>query len=340
MARKVRVEYPGAVYHVMSRGNRREAIFLDDKDRYRFLDTLAEACERTGFLIHSYVLMTNHYHLLLETPEANLVAGMRWLQGTYTIRFNIRHGLAGHLLQGRYKAIPVDPDESEYFRMVSEYIHLNPARAGLLAKQKPDLASYAWSSYRAFIGGKPFPSWLTRRRVFDTTGLRGEGPGARRRYRLYMGAKVSEVLGARSATELESEWRQIRGGWYLGGAQFRDCLEELADRAVRGKRRASFDHSGLQGHDERVALEWLRRALSALGMKESELAALRPSDPRKQAVVWLLRSRTVVSGAWLDNRLTVGHASNISRAVLAYRGMPADRVRRRLKKIILQVCKD
>ncbi len=123
-------------------------------------------------------------------------------------------------------------------------------------------------------------------------------------------------------------------------AQFRDRLEELADRAVRGKRRASFDRSGLQGHDERVALEWLRRALSALGMKESELVALRPSDPCKQAVVWLLRSRTVVSGAWLDNRLTVGHASNISRAVLAYRGMPADRVRRRLKKIILQVCKD
>ncbi len=95
MARKVRVEYPGAVYHVMSRGNRREAIFLDDKDRYRFLDTLAEACERTGFRIHSYVLMTTLYHLLLETPEANLVAGMRWLQGTYTIRFTIRHGFGG-----------------------------------------------------------------------------------------------------------------------------------------------------------------------------------------------------------------------------------------------------
>jgi len=99
MPRTVRIEYAGAVYHVMCRGDRREAIFLGDADRELFLATLAEMCARTGILIHSYVLMTNHYHLLLETPQPNVVAGMKWFQGTYTQRFNARHRLSGHLFQ-------------------------------------------------------------------------------------------------------------------------------------------------------------------------------------------------------------------------------------------------
>ena len=102
MARSVRIEYEGAVYHVMSRGDRGESIFWDDEDRRRFLSTLGEACERSGAGILSYVLMGNHYHLLMATPEGNLVATMKWLQGTYTARFNARHRLRGHLFQGRY----------------------------------------------------------------------------------------------------------------------------------------------------------------------------------------------------------------------------------------------
>ena len=106
MPRKPRVEFAGAVYHVMCRGDRQEEIFWEDGDRECFLDTLWESCDRTGWQIHAYVLMGNHYHLLLETPEANLVAGMRWFQGTYTARFNARHRVCGHLFQGRYKALP------------------------------------------------------------------------------------------------------------------------------------------------------------------------------------------------------------------------------------------
>jgi putative transposase len=103
MARTVRIEYPGAVYHVMCRGDRREEIFRGDADRELFLTTLAQMCGRTGMLIHSYVLMSNHYHLLLETPEANLVAGMKWFQGTYTQRFNRGHRVSGHLFQRKRK---------------------------------------------------------------------------------------------------------------------------------------------------------------------------------------------------------------------------------------------
>ncbi len=130
MARPLRIEYPGATYHVMARGNQGRAIFKDDQDRRRWVETLAEACGKTGWRIHAYVLMHNHYHVLAETPEGNLVAGMKWLQGTYTQRYNGRHQCCGHLFQGRYKAVPVEAENAGYLETVSTYIHLNPARAG------------------------------------------------------------------------------------------------------------------------------------------------------------------------------------------------------------------
>ncbi len=145
MARKPRVEFEGATYHVMCRGNRQEAIFKDNKDHGQFLDTLEEVSERNGWRIHAFVLMGNHYHLLLETPEANLVDGMRWLQSTYTQRFNARHRVRGHLFQGRYKALPVD--QGEYFRTVADYIHLNPARAHAFDLKTGQLTDYKWSSF-------------------------------------------------------------------------------------------------------------------------------------------------------------------------------------------------
>ena len=108
MARKLRVQYPGALYHLMNRGDRREPVFKDDTDRERFLATLGEACGKTGWQVHALCLMPNHFHLVLETPQANLVAGMKWLLGVYTGRFNRRHRLFGHLFSGRYKSLVVD----------------------------------------------------------------------------------------------------------------------------------------------------------------------------------------------------------------------------------------
>ncbi len=177
MARAVRIQYAGAFYHVMCRGDRREAIFLGDEDRELFLETLAEMGARGGALLHSYVLMSNHYHLLLETPEANLVAAMKWFQGTYTQRFNRRHRLSGHLFQGRYKAVPVEDGSEGYFSLVSDYIHLNPVRARLLDADDPKLAEYRWSSLASFVREKRLPSWLRRDRVMSALGLPDEGAG-------------------------------------------------------------------------------------------------------------------------------------------------------------------
>ncbi|MEI7776643.1 MAG: transposase, partial [Verrucomicrobiota bacterium] len=143
MARKARVEFAGGVYHGLDRGDRREAIFRDDVDRRRFVETLGEVCGRTGWRVHAFVLMSNHYHLMIETPEANLVAGMRWFQTTLTVRYNRRHRLSGHLFQGRYSraerdrpresaarraatevavnAVVVDAEERRYFAVLSDY---------------------------------------------------------------------------------------------------------------------------------------------------------------------------------------------------------------------------
>jgi REP element-mobilizing transposase RayT len=129
----------------MNRGDRREDIFRGDPDRELFLTTLGEACARTGWQVHAYCLMRNHFHLVMETPRANLVAGMKWLLGTYTARFNRRHKFFGHLFSGRYKSLLVEGSGNGYLRTVCEYVHLNPARARLLPP-KARLADFRWSS--------------------------------------------------------------------------------------------------------------------------------------------------------------------------------------------------
>jgi putative transposase len=180
MPRKARVEFAGAAYHLLDRGDHREPIFRDERDREIFLTTLGQVCARTGWRVHAWVLMTNHYHLLVETPQPNLVAGMRWFQTTYTVRFNRRHHLSGHLFQGRYKAVVVNPDEDGYFVTLSDYIHLNPVRARMIALDGR-LFDYRWSSYRWYAMKKERPEWFEPARVLDELGS-GDTAEGRRRY--------------------------------------------------------------------------------------------------------------------------------------------------------------
>jgi len=154
MARAWRIEYEGALYHVLSRGNERRDIFLDDDDRRMFLTGLAEAGERFALDVFGYVLMGNHYHLLLRTRRANLSKAMQWLGLSYTTRFNFKHSRSGHLFQGRFKSMLVENDA--YLLQLSYYIHRNPLRAGMVER----LADYRWSSYRAYAYGKRVPEWL------------------------------------------------------------------------------------------------------------------------------------------------------------------------------------
>ena len=137
MPRPLRVEYPGGIYHLMSRGDHGESIFRDDADRRTFMSTLGEACAKTGWQVHAWCLMGNHFHLVAETPRPDLVAGMKWLLGTYTGRFNRRHELFGHLFSGRYKSLVIDERGGDHLRTACDYVHLDPVRAGLVALDGP-----------------------------------------------------------------------------------------------------------------------------------------------------------------------------------------------------------
>ena len=302
------------------------------------LQTLEETHERTGWVLHSYVLMPNHYHLLLETPEPNLVVGMKWFQGTYTQRYNRRHRLAGHLFQGRYKAIPVEADEPEYFQVASDYIHLNPARAKLCGREGPNLLNFGWSSFPAFVQQARLPAWVCRSRLFGSLGLPNEGRGSRRRYAARVAEMAAEVCDEEATEGQQEAWRKLRRGWYLGSETFRDRLMDRIDDAVRGKRRASYVSAGMQQHDEREAGRLLKKALTRTEVSLAELRRRRQTDTLKQGVAWLIKSRTVVGDEWICRKLDMGTRTNVSRAVQAYRS-PGDRARRRLKRK-LHICAD
>ena len=154
MVRPLRIEYPGAHYHVINRGNAGEIIFKSNRDREKFLEYLEKAVDRFGIVIHSYCLMSNHYHLLIETPNANLSAAIQWLNVSYATYFNKKRNRQGHLFQGRFKAILVDVDE--YLIHVSRYIHLNPVKAKIVEFPQ----DYVWSSYATIIGENNKPDWL------------------------------------------------------------------------------------------------------------------------------------------------------------------------------------
>ncbi len=211
MARPLRIEFPGAIYHVTARGNAREAIFHEDADRELFLDALGEVVARFGWLCHAYCLMDNHYHLLIETPKGNLSLGMRQLNGVYTQRFNRRHARVGHLLQGRFKAIVVERET--YLLELARYIVLNPVRAKIVKH----LDRYPWSSYPATVGAAPASSWLSIDWILGQ--FARTRSIAQQRYAAF-------VLQGKL---LPSPWPEVKGQVLLGSEAFLDKTRPLLE---------------------------------------------------------------------------------------------------------------
>lgn len=206
MARPLRIEYPGALYHVTTRGNAQQDIYLDDEDRQEFLVVLARVVSRFHLLLHAYCLMDNHFHLLVETPEANLSKAMRQLNGVYTQAFNRRHQRVGHVLQGRFKAILVDRDS--YLLELCRYVVLNPVRV----KRTRKAETYPWSSYGAMAGLVPTPPYLTTDWLLSQFGR--QRAVAQRKYQAFVAEGISQ----------ESLWKEVRGQVLLGSEQFIDRL--------------------------------------------------------------------------------------------------------------------
>ena len=287
----------------MDRGDRLEAIFHDDGDRELFLKTLGQACGRTGWRVHSYILMGNHYHLLLETPEANLCVGMKWLQSTYTIRFNARHKQRGHLFQGRYKAVIVDGEDGTYFRTLSDYIHLNPVRARML-EDGGKLMDYRWSSYPALVKGKR-SEWLMAEWVLSGVGESDHARG-RRSYRETLERRAEEER-AGGAIE-EGMLKALRRGWCFGSEEFRQRIVEKLTKG-EGKPRGQIRNA----HDEREARRLIAAGLAEFGLTAGQLESLAKGDVRKIAIAYAIKKRTGMGNEWIARELVMGVASRVSR---------------------------
>ncbi|MDZ8119381.1 transposase [Pontiella agarivorans] len=311
MGRVPRIEFAGALYHVMSRGNRQSDIFLNNDDYTLFMSTLDEACNRTGWKIHAFVLMRNHYHFLLETPEPNLVDGMRWLQGTYTKRFNIRYKLWGHLFQGRYKALVVDPQQ-EYFRTVGNYIHLNPARAHCFDPKNQLLQTFEWSSYPLYLSKDLRPDWLDVNRLLGAHGLE-DSPSGLSQFAESTQARATLVAYSDNPAEFDEAWSRIRRGWAFGDDAFRESLQERIGERLTGNHRSSYSGEAIQMHDICEAERLLEECLKKLHVSRDSLPNLKKSDPAKKVIAWHIRKRVSIRNQWISEQLHLGNPSNLSR---------------------------
>ncbi|MGQ9571301.1 MAG: REP-associated tyrosine transposase, partial [Thermodesulfovibrionales bacterium] len=209
MARPLRIEYGEAVYHITSRGNARDKIFNDDRDKEKFLEVLDSVVKRYNWLCRAYCLMDNHYHLLIETPDANLSMGMRQLNGVYTQAYNRRHKRPGHIFQGRYKAILVQKEN--YLLELCRYVELNPVRAKM-AKKPED---WKWSSYSAIVGLRKIPEYLTADWILSQFGSKKKT--AQKRYKEF-------VL---QGMQKESPWTELQGQILLGEEGFVEKFKDL-----------------------------------------------------------------------------------------------------------------
>ncbi|VAW70301.1 hypothetical protein MNBD_GAMMA10-2341 [hydrothermal vent metagenome] len=235
MARPLRIEYAGALYHVTSRGDRREDIFHGDEDRLIWLDVFSQVCSRFNWRCHAWCLMDNHYHILIETAESNLSQGMRQLNGVYTQKTNRKYKRAGHVFQGRYKAILVQKDE--YLLELSRYVVLNPVRAGMVK----EVQEWPWSSYGAMTGESPVPDWLETDWLLACFGKQRKRTIAR------------YIDFVRTGAGLPSVWEGLKYQMYLGNDKFVESMQHKLDDS---KKESLSEISRLQRRPLARSLQW------------------------------------------------------------------------------------
>jgi len=323
MARRVRIEFAGAFYHVMAKGHRGEAIYQDDEDRIHFLKTLGDTCARTGWRVHAWVLMSNHYHLLIETPEPNLVVGMQWLQNTITRRWNTRHQISGCLFGDRYKAVLVEGESEFHYESLLDYIHLNPVRAGIIKPaRRESVLDYQWSSLAAgyAVPMSRRPKWLAVEQALGRLGWHDSTAGRRQhvnRLDRRAGEEGMERAGLPVvAEETDRRCSHLGRGWYWGSQAFADRLLKRGELTLRRVRHRSSKASQEQrAHGLREANRLLTRGMAAFGLEQRELTQLAGSETRKVALARLLWENTTVSMQWIAGHLCMKSAANASQQI-------------------------
>ena len=319
MARKLRLEFPGAIYHVLNRGNYRRPIFKTEGARAAFEACLFEACAKANWVLHAFVVMSNHYHLAVETPDGNLVAGMQWLQSTFANRFNKLRGERGHLFQGRYKALLVE--EGEALGQVCHYLHLNPVRADLVTVAQ--LPEYRYSSYWYLRQAKQRPEFLRLSTALAEAGGLADTPAGWDRYAAYLHWQTTEGPAGKSKA-----YASLSRGWALGSDEFKQALRK--DHAVAETARA-WESLGVR---EVRALRWqqtLDELLAALPDKAKLDEA--KSAPWKVAVATRMKQTSDVPNAWLADKLGMGSGFSVSKHAGRMRKEPDHPARQHLPKL-------
>lgn len=288
---------------MMSRGDRRRVVFKDDRDREMFLQTLGQCCRRTGWQVHALCLMPNHFHLVIETPQANLVEGMKWLLGVYTGRFNRRHKLFGHVFSGRYKSLVVDGSGTGYFKTVCDYVHLNPARAKLVGPEQA-LRQFGWSSWPEYLKSpkRRWP-WLRVARLLGEYRVPKDSAAGRRH--------LEQCLEERRGAEDPKHYKGVRRGWCLGDKPFR---KELLEQMAGGLGAEHYGEERRESAAER-AEAIVRGELRRAKWEESRLASTPKGHGVKVRIAMRLRAETTVSYGWIAQRLKMGSRSYASNLV-------------------------
>ncbi len=322
MARKLRLEFPGAIYHVINRGNYRADVFRSEGAKAAFAACLFEACAKSGWVLHAFVLMRNHYHLAVETPEGNLAAGMQWLQATFANRFNRLRGERGHLFQGRYKALLVE--EGAALGQVCHYIHLNPVRAGVVPVDR--LKEYRHSSYWFLWHRDRRPEFLQVETGLAEAGELVDELRGWQAYEHYLDWQAAEGPAGRSQAYVS-----LSRGWALGSNGFK--RELIKDHALVAATRA-WERGGAEEIRASRGEDVLARALRVLRRTEAQLPQPPKSARWKVALATFLKQRTPVSNRWLAQRLGFGRPAYASRLVSAMRRQtppPTELARLRVK---------
>lgn len=303
MPRKLRIEYAGATYHIISRGNYRKDLFVQKGSAEAFERTIFETVKRCGWELYAYVIMSNHYHLALRTPEPNLVAGMKWLQSTFATRFNRFHKERGHVFQGRYKSLLVTEDRP--LLGLIDYIHLNPVRAGLCTVET--LKSHGLSSYPKYWKRNP-PAGLRRDVLASLCGFANSASGMRG-YRNHLMLCEEGDPGRRA--DLMNRYCR---GWFTGSAKARKALaKDLAKEAPMVDWESADMRELNEARWEAVVAEEMKKS----GKSESEIMNDGKSAPWKVAIAKRLRRETTAGNLWIAKRLRMGSPNYVSNLIHA-----------------------
>ncbi len=308
MARPWRIEYAGACYHVINRGNYRRNLFESKGAAEAFVRTLGEAAVKYGWRVHAYVVMRNHFHLAVELTEPNLSLGMKWLQGTWIRRYNGLRRLIGRPFQGRYKALLVEPGHA--LGQICHYIHLNPVRAGVV--KATEAGSYPWSSLAKFPV-KSRPSWLEPTVVLGETGQLANNKRGWRKYAAYL-EFLAEDLPSRKALLAANMSR----GWCVGTRGFKqEMKKEMLNRGADLERYAGLEPDEMQAERREV---WEERLQALAEIADINLKALpsMKSHPDKVRLATALKHSTSASNGWLAERLAMGKPASASQFVRRY----------------------